>query len=133
EKALDFKMPVGTEISAIRDGIVVEIIQSNKRNCSTEDCKKFNNYILIYHSDGTFAQYMHIKQNGSKVKIGDKIEQGQVIGYSGNVGWSTGPHLHLVVFIPKINGIKTIATKFLINKGKESEYLKEKVKYKRNY
>ena len=34
--------------------------------------------IIINHSDGTFAEYVHIKQNGSKVKVGDKIEKGQI-------------------------------------------------------
>ena len=133
ENSLDFSMPIGTEIIAIRGGIVIDMIQENSKNCPKEICKKYNNYILVYHSDGTFAEYAHIKKNGSKVKIGEKINQGQIIGYSGNVGWSSGPHLHLVVFLQKLNERKTLETKFLTEGGEKSEYLKEKKKYSRNY
>ena len=61
QNALDFTMPVGTEITAIREGIVIDVVEQNNRNCGEEPCKKYNNYVLIYHPDGTFAEYTHIK------------------------------------------------------------------------
>lgn len=91
------------------------------------------NLIIIYHPDGTFAEYAHIKQNGSIVNIGDKVNQGEIIGYSGNVGWSTGPHLHLVVFLQKLNKRETLKTKFKTGNGDIIEYLGEKKEYIRNY
>ena len=133
QNALDFTMPIGTEITAVREGIVIRVTDKNNKNCGKEECKKYNNYIIIYHKDGTFAEYTHIKQNGSKVKVGEKISKGQLIGYSGNVGWSTGPHLHLVVFKQKLSERKTIKTKFLTGNGKKTEYLIEKNEYSRNY
>jgi len=133
QNALDFTMPVGTEINAIRGGIVIRVIDKNNKNCEKEECKKYNNFIIIYHKDGTFAEYTHIKKNGSKVKIGEQISKGQLIGYSGNVGWSTGPHLHLVVFKQKLKKRETIKTKFLTENGKKTEYLVEKNEYSRNY
>ncbi len=133
ENALDFTMPIGTEIYSIRDGIVVKVVQNNNKACAQKECMKYNNYIIIYHSDGTFAEYTHIKKNGSKVKKGDKIKIGELIAYSGNVGWSTGPHLHLVVFLQKIENRKTLETKFLTGKGEKAEFLIEKNEYKRDY
>jgi len=98
-----------------------------------EKCKKYNNLIIIYHPDGTFAEYTHIKHNGSKVKIGDKVSKGQLIGYSGNVGWSSGPHLHLVIFNQNLDNRETLKTKFKTGDGSIIEYLVEKEEYSRNY
>lgn len=133
QNALDFTMPVGTEIKAIRDGIVVKVVEENSKNCDHESCKKYNNLIIIYHSDGTFAEYTHIKKDGSIVNVGDNVKKGNTIGYSGNVGWSTGPHLHLVIFLQKLENRETIETKFKIGNGDKADYLLEKETYQRNY
>lgn len=131
--AIDFTMPIGTTITAIRGGIVIRVVHSNTKNCPKEECRKYNNKILIYHPDGTFAEYAHIKQNGSEVEVGDTVRQGQVIGYSGNVGWTTGPHLHLEVFRQSIDKRITIKTKFKTLEGETTELLKEKQTYLRDY
>lgn len=133
ENSLDFTMPIGTDLMAVRDGIVIKVIDKNRKNCGKEECKKYNNLIIIYHPDGTFAEYTHIKQYGAKVKVGDKVSKGQLIGYSGNVGWSTGPHLHLVIFNQNLNRRKTLKTKFKTGDGSTIEYLAEKEEYSRNY
>lgn len=133
ENSLDFSMPIGTEITAIRDGIVIKVVDKNNKNCSDESCKQFNNSILVYHADGTFAEYAHIQQNGAKVKIGEKILKGQAIASSGNVGWSTGPHLHLVIFQQKLNNRITLKTKFKIDSGDKVDFLNEKMIYSKNY
>ncbi len=133
ENSLDFTMPIGTNINASREGIVVKVVEENSKNCGKRDCIKFNNLVLIYHVDGTFSEYVHIKKNGALVKVGDKIKKGQLIAKSGNVGFSTGPHLHFVVFRQKIGGRETLKTKFKINDGVKSVYLEEKEKYYRNY
>src|SRR5690606_12690475 len=99
EKSLDFGLKIGEEVYAVREGIVVNAVSNNNKNCATKDCAKYNNYLLVYHSDGTFATYDHFKQNGIIVKKGDIISKNQLIGYSGNTGWSKGPHLHLSVFL----------------------------------
>ncbi|WP_313808050.1 M23 family metallopeptidase [Flavobacterium sp.] len=133
ENSLDFKMPTGTEIMAIREGVVIKVIAKNNISCEKKECSKYNNLILIYHPDGTFAEYGHIKLNGSKVKVGDKVSKGQLIGYSGNVGWSTKPHLHLVIFNQKIENRETLKTKFKTSDGSLTEYLVEETEYSRNY
>jgi len=131
--ALDFTMPIGTPIAAIRDGIVIKVIEENDKNCNTPNCQEFNNYITVYHEDGTFAEYAHIKKDGAIVNPGDTINQGAIIGYSGNVGYSTGPHLHVEVFLQKLKKRQTIKTAFLINDGQTALYLKEKNEYVKGY
>ncbi|WP_452230356.1 MULTISPECIES: M23 family metallopeptidase [unclassified Lacinutrix] len=131
---LDFTMPIGTKILAVRDGVVVKVVDSNTKNCSTQECEKFNNYIIIYHKDGTFSEYAHINTKGAKVKAGDIIEQGQFIAESGNIGWSSGPHLHFSVYLQRIDGKReSVKTKFKLEDGLKSGYLVEKEKYTRNY
>ncbi|MBW1294957.1 M23 family metallopeptidase [Aquimarina litoralis] len=133
EYALDFRMPIGTPIYAARDGKVILVQESNAKTCADVGCEKFNNYILVYHSDGTFAEYTHIKKNGSKVQPGEIVKKGQHIGFSGNVGWSTGPHLHFVVFLQRFNDRETLATKFLTGNGKMAEQLEEGKTYRKSY
>jgi len=133
ENALDFEMPEGTEILAAREGVVVKVVQNNTESCPEKECEKFNNYILIYHSDGTFALYNHIRYNGAAVKQGDKINKGDMIAYSGKTGWATGPHLHFECYLPAWKHRKTIMTAFRIEDGSAFEYLKEGKTYRRRY
>ncbi|MFM9840294.1 MAG: M23 family metallopeptidase [Cyclobacteriaceae bacterium] len=133
ENALDFTMPEGSEIVAARDGIVIKVVQNNSESCLKEECKKFNNYLSVYQSDGTFADYVHLRRNGVKFKVGDKVRKGELIAYSGNTGWSSGPHLHFVCSLPSFEKRPTIKTKFKINEEFASIYLKEKKLYLKEY
>lgn len=133
ENALDFTMPVGTSITAIRDGIVVKLVENNVLVCPKLECAKYNNYVIIYHNDGTFAEYTHLKRNGVLVNVGDTVTKGQVIATSGNTGYSSGPHLHLMVYLQKLKNRQTIETKFKIGDGSVIDYLKEKETYSREY
>jgi hypothetical protein len=90
--AWDFWMTTGTEVLAARGGTVAEIEQNH------DGIGLHSNFILIEHVDGTRAMYAHIKVNGSVVKLGERVEQGQLIAYSGMVGQTINPHLHFVVF-----------------------------------
>ena len=135
EYAIDFNMPIGTEILASREGVVVKTVDHNTKNCVQEACKLLGNYVRIYHNDGTIADYYHLNYKGVKVEVGDKVQKGDVIAYSGNTGYSNGPHLHFVVFIPTKgdNGRKTIKTLFRTGDGKKQEYLSEMKRYSRKY
>ena len=133
ENSLDFKMPVDTPITAIRDGIVIKLVENNILVCPKLECAQYNNYVIIYHSDGTFAEYTHINRNGVLVNVGDKVTKGQVIASSGNTGFSSGPHLHLMVYLQRLKTRETIPTKFKIGDGTTTEFLKEGEIYSRDY
>ncbi|MDQ1245230.1 MAG: Peptidase protein [Campylobacterota bacterium] len=96
--AIDFAMDVGTKIYAARDGKVAKTkADSNIRGIGKE-YSKHGNFVTIEHSDGTFATYYHLKQNGVAVSVGNLVKRGDLLGYSGNTGYSSGPHLHFAVF-----------------------------------
>ena len=133
ENSLDFTMPIGTEILAARDGVVVKVVENNNQACPERSCAQFNNYITIYHNDETFASYVHLRQNGAVVQEGDFVKENALIGYSGFTGFANGPHLHFMVFIQRIESRETVKTKFKINDGKEIQFLNEKVDYSKNY
>ncbi len=131
--ALDFPMPIGSEIAAMRDGMVVKVVEKNDKGCAEDECRKSNNYIVIQHSDGTYATYSHIMQNGSIVEEKEKVYKGQMIGYSGNVGFTSGPHLHVTVYKPRIPMRETLRVKFLVGDGEKAEILTEGKRYTKGY
>lgn len=98
EFAVDFDMPEGTPVHAARDGVVARIEESHSRGCWKDGCGKFANYIVILHSDGTTGEYYHLQQDGALVEPGESVSRGQKIGYSGNTGHTTMPHLHFAVY-----------------------------------
>jgi len=133
QRALDFNIPSGGRILAARGGIVVQVEDRNSKSCGQPRCNKFNNYVRIYHDDGTFAEYTHIKRGSSKVRKGDRVEKGQHIAACGKVGWSTGPHLHFEVFLMNMDKKVTVPTKFKIAENLPPQELVEKESYSKNY
>jgi murein DD-endopeptidase MepM/ murein hydrolase activator NlpD len=96
--AFDFWMPAGTPIRAARDGTVVRVVEDFSRSGTEERFKKRANLIFILHADGTIARYLHLQQGGAQVEVGERVTAGDLIGYSGNTGYSQSPHLHFDVF-----------------------------------
>ena len=91
EFAIDFQMRIGTLITAARRGVVVHVVESGF------DGEHPNNLVVVEHPDNTYAQYMHLTRDGAIREIGDTVEQGDSIGYSGATGLAGYPHLHFVV------------------------------------
>lgn len=110
--AIDFTMPEGTAVCAMRGGIVVNTKSDSNIGWGDPQYSKDGNFVLIYHSDGTLADYAHFQQNGVIVKAGDKVEKGQLIGFSGNTGFSSGAHLHVEVRLPHFDAKRTIEPRF---------------------
>ncbi|TAF48788.1 MAG: M23 family metallopeptidase, partial [Sphingobacteriia bacterium] len=116
---LDFTMPEGTAVHAARSGVVIQLVDKNNQGCGNETCKNFNNYINILHDDGSIANYSHLQQNGVSCQLGQRVNAGDRIGWSGNTGWSTGPHLHFIVFLPQFGKVVSQDTYFLV-KGQKT-------------
>lgn len=100
EYAYDFGMPVGTVLRAMRPGTVLRVRNVSQPGDSCYNgggsaCANYANTVEIKHADGTVALYMHLSTLSAS--IGAHVERGDVIGKSGNSGWSTGPHLHVQV------------------------------------
>ena len=86
---IDIPASSGTSILAAKSGVVTTSTYNNS----------YGNYVVVSHSDGTSTLYAHmVRRNCSK---GDTVSQGQVIGYVGTTGSSTGNHLHFEV---RVNG-----------------------------
>lgn len=93
--AIDFDVPIGTPVLASRKGRVVDVDQNFTQSGRDPSLKA--NHVLILHEDGTLGMYSHFSANRIAVAIGQWVEAGALIGYSGNTGYSTGPHLHFAV------------------------------------
>ena len=98
--AVDFAMPIGTDIYAARGGVVFEVASTNFRGGTDPDRDAASaNIVRIMHDDGSHAVYAHLNWNSIRVRPGDRVERGEYIADSGNTGFSTGPHLHFVVLL----------------------------------
>ena len=96
--AVDFKMDVGTPVHAARGGVVARVVEEHNIGCWEDGCGRYANFIVIMHDDGTTGEYYHLQQNGSLVDVGEEVAAGQHIGFSGNTGHTTMPHLHFAVY-----------------------------------
>lgn len=88
---IDVPAPGGTSIYAAKSGVVTISVKQGS----------YGNYVVISHSDGTSTLYAHMSKRA--VSVGQTVKQGQVIGYVGTTGSSTGNHLHFEV---RVNGIR---------------------------
>lgn len=86
-KGVDFAAPRGTPIYAAGDGVV----EKAGRNGG------YGKYVRIRHAGGLKTAYAHMNKYASGIEAGKRVKQGQIIGYVGTTGRSTGPHLHFEV------------------------------------
>ena len=83
---VDIAIPVGTPLAAPRYGYVI----------ATGYSASFGRFLRIAHNDDYETFFAHL--NYVPIAIGDRVEQGERVAYSGNTGWSTAPHLHFSIF-----------------------------------
>jgi len=125
ELSFDFKMKKGSKICAARPGTVIATKSDSDKGGLKDEFLDDGNHISIQHDDGSIAHYWHLEQNGVIVKLGDKVTKGQLIGFSGNTGYTAFPHLHFQVI--DANG-REILPRFYTKRGKI--YLRPGRRYK---
>jgi murein DD-endopeptidase MepM/ murein hydrolase activator NlpD len=86
-KGVDFAAAPGTHVYAAGAGVVER----------ASSYGTFGNYVRIRHDNGYETAYAHLKGYGPGIREGARVAQGQVVGYVGTTGESTGPHLHYEV------------------------------------
>lgn len=88
----DFRALTGTPVKAMGNGVVIGAGDTDLT------CKgaSFGRWVLIKYDSNLAAIFAHLSV--ISVKEGDKVTTGQIVGYSGNTGYSTGPHLHVSVY-----------------------------------
>jgi murein DD-endopeptidase MepM/ murein hydrolase activator NlpD len=95
--SFDFSMPSGTPVLAARAGRVVSVRDgfqdSGRRKVRYDEA----NSVEVLQADGSVAVYAHLRK-GIPVQVGDSVVAGERIGFSGDSGYSTGPHLHFMVW-----------------------------------
>ena len=95
--SFDFGMPIGTPILAARLGRVVEVNDGYTESGVAPEFLDKANAVTVLHADGTFATYAHLDP-GAGVRPGMLVNYGDLLGFSGDTGFSTGPHLHFSVW-----------------------------------
>jgi len=101
----DFAAPTGTPIMASGNGVVA----------MAQKYKGYGNYILLNHNSTFKTAYAHLSKYGRGIRKGVRVAQGQIIGYVGSTGMSTGPHLHYEVIK---NGKKINSQRLKLPTGK---------------
>ena len=118
-KGIDFAAPKGTPVYAGGNGV----IERAGRNGG------YGNYIRIRHNNGYKTAYAHLSGFKKGISKGVRVSQGEVIGYVGSTGRSTGPHLHYEIIYQneQINPLTLKLPSGKILEGKELE------RFKKNY
>ncbi len=113
---IDFGVPIGTPVLAAEDGMI-QMAGNNGR-------VQYGKYVLIKHLNGLTTLYGHLSRQ--VVATGAAVKRGDVIGYSGNTGYSTGAHLHFTVYLASSVELKAIGGAGLVPVGytlNPSDYL----------
>jgi len=97
---VDFRASVGTRVKASLGGIVTGTGNTDLY----KGCYSYGKWVLVKHENGLSTLYAHLSL--IKVVTGESVNEGDIIGYSGNTGYSTGPHLHLTVYATQ--GVKIV-------------------------
>lgn len=96
-QAVDITMPEGTLVLAARAGTVVDVESSHSESGKLEHLRNRANGVVVAHDDGTMGRYGHFTPGRQLVKPSQRVQAGTPLGYSGNTGFSSGPHLHFAV------------------------------------
>ena len=125
-------------IIAFEDGIVIETRDSVEGYDAT---KSAGNYVYIKHDNNYTTRYLHMKLGSVRVKKGDKVKKGSIIGYTGATGYVTGTHVHFEIRnnniaedpLPYLEGTnKIIKTKIYLGTQVTKDTTKDQIMIKEN-
>ncbi|MEQ1603381.1 MAG: peptidoglycan DD-metalloendopeptidase family protein [Pyrinomonadaceae bacterium] len=122
----------GQEIVADADGVVTDVVTGVHDNVPgvMNPLMAVGNFVMIRHANGEISVFCHIKYGTTRVKTGDKVKKGQVIGLCGNSGNSTEAHLHYQVQGTRLfedeNSMKVFFEKIAVKRDGKTE---EKTQY----
>lgn len=102
---VDMGTPIGTPIKAMADGVVAGTGDTDVQ------CPRvsFGRFVLIKYDNGLASTYGHLSV--ISISQGERVVRGQIVGYSGNTGYSTGPHLHVSVYAKESVNLMTLPSK----------------------
>lgn len=83
-KGVDFAAPIGTKVKVTAEGTVSFVGKQTG----------YGNVVIVKHEGRYSTAYGHLSRFASRLRTGQRVAQGEVIGYVGKTGWATGPHLH---------------------------------------
>lgn len=101
---VDFAMPNGTPIKSALAGTVIGTGNTD----AIRGCYSFGKWVMVKHANGLNTMYAHLSQ--ISVSEGQTVATGQAIGYSGETGYATGPHLHFGVYVSSATQIMTLGS-----------------------
>lgn len=125
-------------IIAFEDGVVIETRDSVEGYDAT---KSAGNYVYIKHDNNYTTRYLHMKLGSVRVKKGDKVKKGSIIGYTGATGYVTGTHVHFEIRnnniaedpLPYLEGTnKIIKTKIYLGTKVTKDTTKNQIMIKEN-
>ncbi len=96
---LDIAAPIGTPVHAVLTGTILATGNTDL----IKGCYSFGKWVMIEHDNGLNTMYAHLSE--IDVSPGQQVSTGDVIGYSGETGYATGPHLHFGVYVSSVTRI----------------------------
>ena len=84
-RGIDYAAPRGTPVVAAGEGRVISVVRNHHAS---------GNYVVLQHGETYQTKYLHLSRFARGLRKGERVNQGDVIGYVGSTGWATGPHLH---------------------------------------
>lgn len=100
---VDFRASVGTPVKAALGGTVYEINHGAVQYC------QYGKWVLVKHNNGLTTLYAHL--SNISVEKGQSVSTGEVLGFAGNTGYATGPHLHFTVYASDALSLKQYTCK----------------------